>query len=179
MKKHMQLSSVTGQAGAILLLAMMFLLLLAIVSASVTQTGILELKMAGNWQFQEEAYQRAQAIASALARDRNNFPVVGGVGYTLCPKGDNAMECNAKQFLNVPQGVLDVSPGVNLSYRVQRKGPLLQALPVRLSQQQVSSSSGFSAAVFEIAVTVDGAPARLGSSEIAVGVARRVAPANQ
>ena len=163
------------QRGAVLLLAMMFMLLLAMVASSVMQTSFLELQMAGNEQFREEALQRAQAIASALAAEPENFPVVGGVGYTLCASGDTDPGCDVNELLDVPQFVLSVNPGVNLFYRVTRKGPLLlQALPIRQSQGRVSSNNGFAAAVFEIGVTVDGAPARLGSSQIALGIARRV-----
>jgi len=53
--------------GAVLLLAMVFMLMLAVIAGSVMQTGVLEFHMAGNDQFQEEAFQRAQAIVGCRA----------------------------------------------------------------------------------------------------------------
>ena len=59
--------SKTKNRGAVLFLAMIFLLLLAIISGTVIRTSILEFQMAGNDQFREEAFQRAEAIAANLS----------------------------------------------------------------------------------------------------------------
>ena len=82
------------QRGAVLLIAMIFLLLLAIIAGTVTQTSILEFFMAGNAQFREEAFQEAQAVVTEISSDAGNFPVVGQIGYKLCKT--KVGDCNAK-----------------------------------------------------------------------------------
>lgn len=175
----------TTQRGAVLLLAMIFLLLLAIISGTVIQTSILEFQMAGNDQFREEAFQKAQAVASSLAEDPNNFPVSGGVGYRVCQTGyddsDDAAEdkCNLKN-ITLKTSVAAVPAGVSLTYDVRREGPLfLENLPFRQSQDDVSSSKAFDAAIFEVNVNVDGSAARLGNAGISQGVARLVTSSTQ
>ena len=59
----------TRQRGAVLLLAMVFLLLMAIVAGTVMQTSVLEFFMAGNDLFRVEAFQQAQAITSEIGDD--------------------------------------------------------------------------------------------------------------
>ena len=160
--------------GAVLLLAMVFMLMLAVLAGTVMQTGILEFHMAGNDQFQEEAFQRAQAIASELSRDPDNFPVVGGVGYTLCSSEDNDPECDGN-FPRIPVSAV-VPEGVELTYRVMRQGPhLLQSFPLRQAQAVASGSGIFDAAIFEVSVRVDGSSGRLGSAQVVQGIAVRLA----
>jgi Tfp pilus assembly protein PilX len=160
----------------VLFLAMIFLLLLAIISGTVIRTSILEFQMAGNDQFREEAFQRAEAIAANLSEDIDNFPVTGEVGYTLC---DSASSCDDNNL--VPDAnVADVPTGVNVNYRIQRQGPLLiESLPFRQADTGASSSQVFDAAIFEASATVDGRSARLGSAQVVQGIAVRVASSNQ
>ena len=160
--------------GAVLLLAMVFMLMLAVVVGTVMQTGVLEFHMAGNDQFQEEAFQRAQAIASELSRNLDNCPVEGGVGYTLCSPEDNDPECDGN-FSAVPVSAV-VPEGVELTYRVVRQGPhLLQSFPVRQAQTVASGSGIFDAAIFEVNVRLDGSSGRLGSAHLVQGIAVRLA----
>lgn len=160
------------QRGAVLLLAMVFLLLLAIISGSVVRTSVLELRMAGNDQFREEAFQKAQAIAAALSGRMANFRVTGGVGYTLCPAGGG---CDS-ETLAVAAATEAVPAGVDVSYRIRRQGPLVvRTLPFRQAQGSASSSQVFDAAIFETSVSVDGGAVRLGSAEVVRGIAVRVA----
>jgi hypothetical protein len=168
-----------GQRGAVLLLAMIFLLLLAMIAGTTMHTSILEFRMAGNDQFREEAFQKAQAVATALSQNAANFPVTGGVGYTICKAGDSDAACNISS-INVPAAVAAVPAGVTVEYRVQRQGPMImESLPFRQSQSEVSSSLAFDAALFEAAVAVDGSAVRLGRAEVAQGVARLVASSAQ
>ncbi len=159
--------------GAILLLAMVFLLLMALVAATVVQTALLQLHMAGNDQFLEEAFHQAQAIATELSLSPDNFLVEGGVGFSNCPLGVQSPACD-RNLLQVPASVV-VPAGVELDYRVTRQDPLLwRGFPLREAQDTVSSSGRFDAAIFEIDVRINGSEQRLGSAHIAQGIALRV-----
>ena len=160
--------------GAVLLLAMVFMLMLAVIAGSVMQTGVLEFHMAGNDQFQEEAFQRAQAIASELSLDSGNFSLAGGVGYTICFLEDNDPECDENSIEAPLSSVL--SEGVELTYRVIRQGPRpLQSFPIREAQRVASGSGMFDAAIFEVSVHLDGSAGRLGSAQVVQGIAVRLA----
>ena len=160
-------------SGAVLLLAMVFLLLLALVAAGVMQTGILEFHMTGNNQFQEEAFQRAQAVATELSLDPNNFMMVGDVGYTLCMAGDASADCDRHDLDAALSGA--VPPGVALAYRVVRRGPLLlPGFPIREGERRASGEALFDAAIFEVDVRVAGGERRLGTARVAQGIAVRV-----
>ena len=160
------------QRGAVLLIAMIFLLLLAIIAGTVTQTSILEFFMAGNAQFREEAFQEAQAVVTEITSDIKNFPVVGQIGYTLCK--------TASADCDTTLAPLTANTGTKADYRVVRRGPLiLESLPFRQGEGQGSSSPNFDAVVFEIEVAVDGSDSRLGSAELVQGVAIRVASSGQ
>jgi hypothetical protein len=161
-------------AGAVLLLAMVFMLMLAVIAGAVMQAGVMEFHMAGNDQFQEEAFQRAQAVASELSREPDNFSLAGGVGHTLCSPADNDPGCDGNS-LGVPVSAV-VPESVELTYRVIRQGPrLLQSFPIR-EAQGVASGSGISdAAIFEVSVHLDGSGRRLGSARVVQGIAVRLA----
>lgn len=163
------------QHGAVLLLAMVFLLLMAIVAGTVMQTSILEFFMAGNEQFREEAFQQAQAISSELSEDLANFPVTGGIGYTICASG-----CDAT-FPRPPTSSLSKVPaGSTVTYSVRRRGPLfIDNLPFRQSENTVSSNPALDAAIFEADVEIDGSANRLGSAHVVQGIAVRVVSSAQ
>jgi hypothetical protein len=168
-----------GNRGVVLILAMVFLLLLTLVATTVMQFSIQEFQMAGNNQFREEAFQRAQAVADELADDPNNFPVVGDVGYTICLSTDTDSDCNNSNFLVAPESAT-APEGVAVGYQVVRQGPrFVETLPFRESQSAASSARAFDAALFEILVDIDGNEGRLGSAEVAQGIAVRVASSVQ
>lgn len=166
-------------SGAVLILAMVFLFLLTMIAATVMQTSQQEFQMAGNNQFREEASLRAQAIASELSSEYDNFPVTGDVGYTVCDPNDPDGDCNTENFLQVPSFAA-VPTGVEVNYQVVRQGPiLLESLPFRQGESSVSSSPAFDAAIFEVQVAVDGSSVRLGRAEVVQGVAVVVASSSQ
>jgi Tfp pilus assembly protein PilX len=160
--------------GAVLLLAMFFVLLLAILAASVIQTGVLELRMSGNHQFQEEAQQYAMAIATEIAESPGNFPLDSAVGYAVCAEADSSPGCNQDGHYLAQLQSLAQSGEVAVDYKVTRQGPLLvESFPVRESQGEVSGNSR-AVAIFEISVQVDGGSSRLGSARVAQGIAVRL-----
>jgi len=150
------------------------MLMMAIIATTVLQTATMQLHMAGNDQFLEEAFYKAQAIATELSLNPDNFFLEGGVGRTNCPARGQSAGCDLHQLTTPVSAV--VPAGVELDYRVTRQDPVLwRGFPLRESQVAVSSSGSFDAAIFEISVRIDGSPKRLGSAHIAQGIAVRVA----
>lgn len=159
--------------GAVMLLALVFMLLLSMVAATVMQSAILQLQMAGNDQFLEAALYKAQAIAAEMSLEPENFSLRGGVGDTNCPQGLAASGCD-QNTVQSPTSTLSLE-GAAADYRVIRQDPLLwKGFPIRESEDSVSSSDSFDAAMFEINVRVDGSEMRLGSAHIVEGIAVRV-----
>jgi len=177
----------SGQRGAVLILAMVFMLMLAVVAGTLMQTSILQFFMAGNEQASEEAFQQAHAIVSELTEDIDNFPVTGEVGYTICPSVAQCADsmttcpttCNARMAAD-PNSLGDLPDGVTRSFSVVRRGPrILEALPFRQGESEVSGVRNFDAALFEASVSLDGSDVRLGSAEVVYGVAIRISGMGQ
>ena len=179
MRNFSRIENRKGSRGAVLLLAMVFLVLLTLVATTVMKTSIQEFQMAGNAQFREDAFQQAQAIVSEINTDLDNFPITGDIGYTICTSGDTDSACNGT---NVTHDLASdtVPTGVAVNYQVVRQGPLfIEGLPFRQAQSSASSAPAFDTAVFEVSANVDGNAARLGSASVVSGVAIRVASSSQ
>ena len=160
------------------MLALVFMLLLSMVAATVLQSAMLQLHMAGNDQFKEEALYRAQAIATELSMERDNFSLQDAVGGTACRQGDEAPPCDRSSLL-LPSSAQNLE-GYTLDIRITRQDPLLwRGFPVRESENNASSSRSFDAAIFEVDVHLNGSEAGLGSARIVQGVAVRVPAVRQ
>ncbi|MEZ5571998.1 MAG: pilus assembly PilX N-terminal domain-containing protein [Halioglobus sp.] len=164
--------------GAILILALVFILMLAMISATVMQTAVFNLHMAGNDQFLEEAFNTAQGVASELAVEQENFRLDALVGQSNCPKGMESADCTVRLL---PDSVLaDVPPDIELDYRITRLKPYLYSgFPIRESQAGVSSSHSSDTAIFEISVRFDGSQRKLGSAHVVQGMAVRIPAVRQ
>ena len=157
--------------GAVLLLAMVFMLLLAVLAGTSIQASIVQLRMAGNELFHEEAFQGAMAVVDSIGSELDNFSVEGVVGRTLCRSADSAKYCDSKQVAKIDPRVEDFAEGMELVFGVERMAPLLlHSLPIRQAQQSVSSSLAYDAAIFEIHAKVDGRGRGLGAAEAVRGV---------
>jgi hypothetical protein len=168
------LDIINKNSGTVLLLAMIFMLMLALVSTTVLQTTILQLRMAGNNQFLEEAFYKAQAVVAELSQRPANFSLDADVGHANCPAHFQDISCDLFQ-LEAPVSTA-IPEGVEFDYRVIRQAPLLwKGFPVRESQDSASSSGSFDAAIFEIVVRIDGSATGVGTAHIAQGIAMRVA----
>ncbi len=175
--KSIELNLKKQQKGVVLIIALAFLLMTAIISMSVMKTSTLEIKMAGNEQFKEEAFQQVQAVLTAIADDSpNNLVVAGDVGFSICQAGVSGCDANT---LNVVSDINAVPSGVGLTYSAVRLGPLLTNLPFRMGESQASGASSFKAALFEVEATYNGVSAGLGQSSAAQGVAVLVAAGGQ
>lgn len=82
------------QAGAVLLVALVFMAALALISVTVMQTSTLELRMAGNEQEQAETLQKIQAALDEIREKDAYFPVIEE-GYLTCTTSDTRAACNA------------------------------------------------------------------------------------
>jgi uncharacterized BrkB/YihY/UPF0761 family membrane protein len=86
------MSTINKQDGAVIIIALLFLLLTAMISTTAMHTSIMEVRMANNGQLKEEAFQQVQAVANAITANPNNLVVVGDIGYTICATGVEAVE---------------------------------------------------------------------------------------
>ena len=164
--------------GMVLLLALIFMLMLAIITTTTMQTALLQVRMAGNDQFLEEAFQRAEAIADELSHSPGNFLLDTEVGDSNCPLDPTILDCELR-LLTLPVSAA-TSEGYELDYRITRQDPLLwKKFPVRESQATVLSRSSFDAAIFEVDVRVDGSKTRRGSAHVIQGVAVRTIPVTE
>lgn len=164
-------NALSREGGMILILTLMFLALLGMLSGTVMQTSVLELRMARNHQFQLEAFQHAQGVASAISQDIDNFLVSGKLNHMICKDVKNTPGCSANVAVPNPN-LVTVPAGVTMDYRVRRVSPLLQkGFPVRLGEGRVSSSVSYDAAVFETQVEIDATSVGQGAAKIALGVA--------
>jgi hypothetical protein len=155
---------VSKQGGAVLLLAMLFAAMLAVLAVTALRVAALELRMAGNEAFRLSAFERAEAIVSEVVQHPGSFPLDLGPGQLPCDDDDIGIPCN----------------DAGVSYRISRQSPtLLKVFPVRESQATATGAGHFSVAVFEVSVQVDGLPQRLGRARIVQGVAVRVAAPGQ
>lgn len=160
--------------GSVLLLAMIFMLMLAMAAATMMQSATLQLQMAGNDQFYEEAIQHARAIANELAHNRENFSMSDGVGSVRCPVGVSDSRCDSSDLQ--PLTAVTVPEGLDLDYRIVRQDPLLvKGFPFRESESKASSIRNVGVALFEIDVVVDGSELRLGRAQLVQGIAVRLA----
>lgn len=173
------------QQGAVLIVALLFLLLTAAVSITVMQTSVLEVRMAGNEQFNAEAFQKAQALANAVAADASNLVVTGDIGYRLCGSAAVDSDGNAITLgcdvtnVVVNSSVSSAPSGVGVNYYAERIGPLIGSENRRSSEDDAWGAGSFNIAYFKVVGSYDGVGSRLGTAEVEQGVAVRVAAGSQ
>lgn len=165
MKRH----AIT-QRGMVLILSLVFVLLLALVAGTVVHTATLQLQMAGNEGFREEANQLAQALALELLEAPGNFSLAGFVGHTNCASGSQDESCDSRE-LEPPPSVLS-SSGYDIDYRITRQAPLVwKNLAVPGGEPAVPA---LDVAIFEIEVRLEARGSRRGRAHVIQGVAAPV-----
>jgi Tfp pilus assembly protein PilX len=164
------------QDGAVLIIALMFLLLIALVAATASETNTLQLQMAGNDQLRADAQQRVMAILDAILDNADNTPVIGDIGYKICAAGSTAAGCD-QALISLDSAVTDVPNGTSNDYFVTRVGPLETGAPV-MSESMASSASAFNVARYEITASFEGEAARLGNSTIVQGITVKIPAQN-
>lgn len=159
-----------AQSGAALFTALVFLIIITMLSLSAMRSSMLELRMASNQELKNTAFQRAQAVVDATVGDTNNMPTIAVVGKTSCMTSDpnTDSECdtwNVDLRDNYLGGYSDFFDGDTdngeVISRVTRLAPLEKPAPRAVGM----SAEVFSVATYEI-------DARYDLSEIGQGSAR-------
>ena len=152
------------QQGAILVIALMFLVAITLFTVSSMRSSNIGLHMAQNEESRTAAVQAAQALADAVVANPASTPVTGKSGFTACTTGQQGCD---RDDLPVSDPTLagEVST-YHLSARVERTGGEFQPPPRAVE----SSIDKFSTASFRVVTTFDRVDEGLGRQQITEGV---------
>ncbi|MDH3267081.1 MAG: hypothetical protein OEM25_08960 [Gammaproteobacteria bacterium] len=152
------------QSGAILVIALMFLVAITLFTISSMRSSNIGLLMAQNEESRVAAIQAAQALADVIVANPASTPVIGKTGFTACTAGQQ--NCD-RDNLPVEDAVLagEVA-NYHLSARVERTGTVFRP-PPRAVQ---SSIDKFSSASFRVTTTFDRVDEGLGRQQVTEGV---------
>jgi len=156
--------SLQKQRGAILMIALVFLIAITLLTTSSMKSSNIGLFMAHNEESRVAAEQAAQALADAIVADPSSTPVVGKTGFKFCTAG--VAQCDSND-LPVENGELAYEIASNHMYAsVQRLGPEF-APPPRVTE---SSIDKFTSASFTVVTTYDRVDEGLGRQQVTEGV---------
>jgi len=152
------------QGGAILVVALMFLVAITLYTISSMRSSNIGLFMAQNEESRVAAEQAAQALADAIVASPASTPVVGNTGYTACTAGETG--CN-RNDLPVTDPVLASAVANNhMQARVERTGTLFRP-PPRVVETSIDK---FTSASFRVVTTFDRVDEGLGHEQVTEGV---------
>jgi hypothetical protein len=152
------------QSGAVLVIALMFLVAITLLTISSMRSSNIGLHMAQNEESRIVAEQAAQALADAIVANPASTPVVGVTGFTACTVGETGCSRND---LPVENSILaDAVASSYISARVERTGLSFRP-PPRIVE---SSIDKFSAASFKVTTTYDRSADGLGRQQVNEGV---------
>ena len=152
------------QQGAILVIALMFLVAITLLTLSSMRSSNIGLHMAQNEESRTTAVQAAQALADVIVANPASTPVIGKSGYTACTAGQQGCD---RDNLPITDATLagEVST-YHLAARVERTGGEFQPPPRAVE----SSIDKFSTASFRVITTFDRVDEGLGRQQITEGV---------
>ena len=163
MNKHKVINP-RKQKGAILVIALMFLIAITLLTVSSMRATNIGLYMAQNEESRIAAEQAAQALADAIVANPSATPVYGMQGFTACTTGQT--KCD-RYDLAIQDPVLSSEIASNhISARVERVGPIFRP-PPRVVE---SSIDKFTSAGFRVTTTYDRVDEGLGRQQISEGV---------
>ena len=152
------------QQGAILVVALMFLIAITLLTLSSMRATNIGLYMAQNEESRIAAEQAAQALADAIVANPSATPVYGMQGFTACTAGQT--DCD-RYDLPVGNPVLEAAiASDHISARVERVGPIFRP-PPRVVE---SSIDKFTSAGFRVTTTYDRMDEGLGRQQVSQGV---------
>ena len=161
---HRYYSSRHRQGGAILVIALMFLVAITLYTISSMRSSNIGLFMAQNEESRVAAAQAAQALADAIVATPASTPVVGMPGFTACTAGETG--CN-RNDLPVNDPVLAYAVANNYIHaRVERTGTIFRP-PPRVVETSIDK---FTSASFRVTTTYDRVDEGLGREQITEGV---------
>lgn len=160
------------ERGAILLLAMVFLLLLGLVAGTVLHSSTLAMRMAGNFHFNEMALQGALSVAQEVGDEPSNFDAAVDVGHVRCLMNSMLAGCDTYD-VTARSSLASLPESAMLQVRVTRDHPhQLHSLDVREPEARASTARLGRYSIHEVDVTVTGS-GRGASARITRGVALR------
>jgi hypothetical protein len=149
----------------VLLLAMVFSLMMAVLVASALRVSALEMRMAGNAGSRMLALEMADSIITRILQQPDSFPLSSEPGLLPCPENAATTTC----------GQAFSSSERDAAYSVSRLAPEFRDdFPLREAESRVSGVDHFNIALFEVAVTVGRRAGRSGRAHVVQGVAVRV-----
>ena len=152
------------QGGAILVVALMFLVAITLFTISSMRSSNIGLFMAQNDESRITAEQAAQALADAIVASPASTPVVGTTGYTACTAGESG--CNRNDLpVNDPVLASAVASD-HIHARVERTGTIFRP-PPRVVETSIDK---FSSASFRVVTTYDRIDEGLGHEQVTEGV---------
>jgi len=158
------LSTKKRQGGAILVVALMFLVAITLYTISSMRSSNIGLFMAQNEESRGAAEQAAQALADAIVASPASTPVVGNTGYTACTANETGCTRND---LPVTDPVLASAVANNhMQARVERTGTIFRP-PPRVVETSIDK---FTSASFRVVTTFDRVEDGLGREQITEGV---------
>ena len=153
------------QQGAILVIALMFLIAITLLTISSMRATNIGLYMAKNEESRIAAEQAAQALADAIVASPSATPVYGMQGFTACTSSGET-SCD-RYDLAIQDPVLSSAIASNhISARVERVGPIFRP-PPRVVE---SSIDKFTSAGFRVTTTYDRVDEGLGRQQVSEGV---------
>lgn len=159
-----RLPSRRRQSGAILIIALMFLVVITLLTVSSMKSSNIGLYLAQNEESRIAAEQAAQALADAIVASPASTPVIGASGYTACTAGEAG--CNSND-LPVTDPILAGQVSSNhIQARVERTGTDFRPPPRAVE----TSIDKFTSASFRVTTTYDRADEGLGRQQVTEGV---------
>jgi len=152
------------QRGAILVIALMFLVAITLLTISSMRSGNIGLFMAQNEESRIAAEQSAQALADAVVATPASTPVTGKTGYTACTTG--VKDCNRNDLPITNPELASAVAANHISARVERTGTIFRP-PPRAVQTSIDK---FSSASFRVVTTFDRVDEGLGREQVTEGV---------
>jgi len=151
------------QRGVALITALIFLIIITMLSLSNMRSSTLELRMANNDEVRVAAFQMAQAVVDATFDDSANTPVIGDVGYQNCTS--NVSGCD-ETTITLPAGLFDTEMAAGDITVVVERITDEQPPPRGIE----SSAAWFSTTTFSIQGRYDRSDENLGAAGIEQGV---------
>ena len=152
------------QGGAILVVALMFLVAITLYTISSMRSSNIGLFMAQNEESRVAAEQAAQALADAIVASPASTPVVGNTGYTACTAGESG--CNRNDLPVTDPVLASAVANDHMQARVERTGTLFRP-PPRVVETSIDK---FSSASFRVVTTFDRVEDGLGREQVTEGV---------
>jgi len=160
----MMVTTRNRQRGAILVIALMFLVAITLLTISSMRSGNIGLFMAQNEESRIAAEQSAQALADAVVATPASTPVTGKTGYTACTTG--VKDCNRNDLPITNPELASAVAANHISARVERTGTIFRP-PPRAVQTSIDK---FSSASFRVVTTFDRVDEGLGREQVTEGV---------